>query len=89
MRRSENLPLPPRIYPPFFQNNMRHSQNLPIPPGIYPPFKHLCATLPESTSPPRIYYEENALVIIAVGLCRRKLFLQASCASSSQGSGAS
>ena len=33
--RSQNLPLPPRIYP-LFCNYMRHSQNLPLPPRIYP-----------------------------------------------------
>ena len=51
---SQNLPLPPRIYPPFSTTRiiMRRSQNLPLPPRIYPLFnKFKCATLPESTPP--------------------------------------
>ena len=41
---SQNLPLPPRIYP-LFNNYMRPSQNLPLPPRIYPLFnKFICAT---------------------------------------------
>ena len=34
VRPSQNVPLPPRLYPLF--NNMRPSQNLPLPPRIYP-----------------------------------------------------
>ena len=50
MRSSQNLPLPPRIYPPL-NIYMRPSQILPLSPKIYPPFPQLCATLPESTPP--------------------------------------
>ena len=35
VRPSQNLSLPPRIYPPF-NTYMRPSQNLPLPPRIYP-----------------------------------------------------
>ena len=63
---SQNLPLPPRIYPlycdylkclrlpeytPLFNNFMRPSQNLPLPPRISPSFQQLYATFPESTPP--------------------------------------
>ena len=54
VRPSQNLPLPPRIYPlPFYflATIMRPSQNLPLPPRIYPPFQQLYATLLESTPP--------------------------------------
>ena len=37
MRRSQNLSLPPRIYPPF-NNCMRHSQKLSFPQRIHPTF---------------------------------------------------
>ena len=51
MRPSQNLPLPPRIYP-FFNNAMRCSQNLPLFPKIYTLFnKCTCATLSESSPP--------------------------------------
>ena len=50
MRSSQNLPLPPRIYPPL-NIYMRPSHNLPLSSRIYPPFLQLCATLPESTPP--------------------------------------
>ena len=40
VRPSHNLPLPPRIYPPLFNNYMRPCQNLPYP------------SLPEYTPPP-------------------------------------
>ena len=54
VRPSQNLPLPPRIYPT--SNNcrpMRSSQNLPLPPIIYPHFQQLFyyATLPKSIPP--------------------------------------
>ena len=43
MQPSENLPLPPRIYPPFSTNlYVRPSQNLPIPFRIKPPFQPIC-----------------------------------------------
>ena len=45
---SQNLPLPPRIYP-LFNKYMRPSQNILLPPRIYPPFQQLYATLPKST----------------------------------------
>ena len=53
VRPSQNLPLPPRIYPPFQQIYMCD------PPRIYPSLpeytplftKYICATLPESTPP--------------------------------------
>ena len=52
MRRSQNLPLPPTIYPLFKKYNiMRRSQNLPLPPRIYPHFQQLYTTLSESTPP--------------------------------------
>ena len=47
---SQNLPLPPRIYP-LFNKYMRPSQNILLPPRIYTPFQQLYATLPESTPP--------------------------------------
>ena len=52
-RPSQNLPLPPRIYPLFNNYNiMRPSQNLPLPPKICPLFNQfICATIPESTPP--------------------------------------
>ena len=47
---SQNLPLPPRIYPYFQQLYMRPSQNLPLPPRIYPPpfnnYMRSCQNLP-------------------------------------------
>ena len=48
---SQNLPPPPKIYTPLFNNYMRPFQNLPLPPRIYPSFQQLYATLPESTLP--------------------------------------
>ena len=54
VRPSQNLPLPPRIYPAF-QKHMRPSQYLRLSPRIYPTFQQLeyYATLPESTFPPK------------------------------------
>ena len=41
MRRSQNIPLPPRIPSPLpFNNYVRHSQNLPLPHRIYPLFNN-------------------------------------------------
>ena len=60
VRPSQNLPLPPRIYPNF-HNYMRPSQNLPLLPRIYPLFnKCMCdpRTIYSPTLPcdsPRIY----------------------------------
>ena len=50
MRPSQNLPLPPKIYP-FLNTYVRPSQNLPPPSQNIAPFQYLYATLPESTSP--------------------------------------
>ena len=45
MRHSQNLSLPPGIYPPF-NNYMRHSQKIPLPPRIHPLFlTTICPTL--------------------------------------------
>ena len=47
---SQNLPLPPRINPPFQQ--LYATLPEPTPPSQnIPPFQQLCATLPESTPP--------------------------------------
>ena len=47
MRPSENLHLPPRIYPPFQQLYATLPQSTPLSQNIPPPpFQQLCATLP-------------------------------------------
>ena len=61
VRPSQNLPLPPRIYPPFQQlyatlpESTPPSQNIPFFPEYIPFSTNVCATLAESTPPPRIY----------------------------------
>ena len=54
VRLSHNLPSPLE-YTPLFNNYMRYSQNLPLP--VCTPLlnKFICATLPDSNLPPRIY----------------------------------
>ena len=60
VRPSENLPLPPRIYPSLFNNYniMRPFQNRPLPPRIYPSiFNNYNIMRPSQNLPipPRIY----------------------------------
>ena len=50
MRPSQNLPIPPRRYP-FFYNCMRSSHNIPFPPIIYPTYLRPFQKPP---TPPRI-----------------------------------
>ena len=50
MRPSQNLPLPPRIYP-FFQQLYATIPESTSPSQNIPPFQQLYATLPESTPP--------------------------------------
>ena len=54
MQPSQNLPLPPGIYPSFQQLYTTLPESTPPSQNI-PPFQQLYATLPESTPPPRIY----------------------------------
>ena len=54
VRPSQNLPLLPRIYPPF-NNYMRPSDNLPLLPIIYPLFNNYIRSSQNLPLLPRIY----------------------------------
>ena len=63
MRPFQNLPLSPRIYPPFSTNlYVRPSQNIPLPPRIYPIFNNYMRPSQNIPLPPRIYHPFQQLM---------------------------